>query len=375
MNRKITLRIIVLLAVILPYATTQAQISENFDTYSCNRDNLFAQCWRYASLALSTTDAITAGNCGVRTNPLSNPALNQTFLLMPVLTTDAGATVTVAFKHKVINRTSNPVLNVYAVNPDDSETLIFTFTYANTSVQNASFTFIPAERYFKLRFSPTGSGGMSRMIMDDLSISSNGASNVSFVGYDLNTAGTNFDCNSPLPVTFQNFNVVKENLIHILDWQTTQETNNDYFNVQRSGDAVNFVEIGIVRSKSVPENGVYFYQFIDEQPLNEINYYRLKQVDIDGTTAFSKIIAITAEKPDTELVLFPNPSENYVLIRNMPENAKIRVSSVAGVQVYEQSCQQCGVQKIDISHFIPGTYFVKVTDELGKASSLKFVKH
>lgn len=78
----------------------------------------------------------------------------------------------------------------------------------------------------------------------------------------------------------------------MLKWQTAGETNNDYMAVERSGDARFFTEIGKIAGAG-NSNSPINYQMEDTAPLSGINYYRLRQVDYDGTTNYSKIISIT----------------------------------------------------------------------------------
>ncbi|RAK02317.1 hypothetical protein LX87_00437 [Larkinella arboricola] len=76
-----------------------------------------------------------------------------------------------------------------------------------------------------------------------------------------------------------------------LGWQTSYEQNSDYFTIERSPDARAFEAIGRVSSKGFSER-LQTYGFSDPAPLKGTNYYRLRQVDRDGTYAYSKIVAV-----------------------------------------------------------------------------------
>lgn len=93
-----------------------------------------------------------------------------------------------------------------------------------------------------------------------------------------------------------------------LSWATATEINSDFFGVQRSTNLKDFADIGKVKSAGDSRQRLD-YQFTDESPLPGVNYYRLKQVDKDGTTDFSKTIAVNSSNTSTPFALFPNPSD------------------------------------------------------------------
>ena len=78
---------------------------------------------------------------------------------------------------------------------------------------------------------------------------------------------------------------------NILTWTTATETNNDHFEVERSLDAVSFKTIkeipGAINSLETKK-----YVYVDSNPEPGINYYRLKQVDLDGTYKYANIIDV-----------------------------------------------------------------------------------
>lgn len=124
---------------------------------------------------------------------------------------------------------------------------------------------------------------------------------------------------TPLPITLTFFvgslNTDPPGSI-LLEWETLNETDNEFFTIQRSADAQNFQDIAFMAGQGtsvVPQ----FYQFLDEQPLPRINYYRLKQTDFDGSFSFSPIIAVD---PDLDLKKKP-----FVLIHtaDVPQMVKV----------------------------------------------------
>jgi hypothetical protein len=95
-----------------------------------------------------------------------------------------------------------------------------------------------------------------------------------------------------------------------LEWQTASETNNDYFEVEHSADGQRFVSLGRVPSRGNGLRQTIAYQFADREPLPGLAYYRLKQVDLDGTVAYSRLVAVIVPGlRGPYLAAQPNPAQ------------------------------------------------------------------
>lgn len=120
------------------------------------------------------------------------------------------------------------------------------------------------------------------------------------------------DCGAALGVELVEYNAT---LIHRethLNWTTNSEWNNDYFDIQRSTDAVHFETIGRVAGQgttSLPTQ----YHFIDSYPISGSNYYRLQQVDFDGTVTYSDPRTIIMESGHE---LYPNPAKDILILQS-----------------------------------------------------------
>lgn len=116
-----------------------------------------------------------------------------------------------------------------------------------------------------------------------------------------------------LPVELTGFSGKTQDASILLSFSTATESNNDHFVVERKADAGLFQEIGQVRgagTTQVPQE----YTFTDEKPLNGLNYYRLRQVDYDGSEAFSPIIRVNFSGAG-QILLAPSPATDRVWIR------------------------------------------------------------
>jgi len=94
----------------------------------------------------------------------------------------------------------------------------------------------------------------------------------------------------PLPVELLSFTANCQNNQVKLDWFTASEENNDYFTVEKSSDANNFIPLTIVNGAG-NSNTTIHYSAIDHNPGSGINYYRLKQTDYNGVFTYSDVIS------------------------------------------------------------------------------------
>lgn len=185
------------------------------------------------------------------------------------------------------------------------------------------------------------------------------------------------DCGVPLPVEMLEFAVKLSNGAAVLNWRTGSELNNDYFEVQRSTDQESFETIGIVQGSGTTSRPID-YTFTDAEPLSGPSYYRLNQVDYDGASELSRSVALTVAQQG-DLQLFPNPTSGILNIAGTFETdqpVQIEIIDVLGTKLLleKESATQGPFEKaIDISHFPPGAYTVKV-NSLKNSQVLKLIK-
>lgn len=138
---------------------------------------------------------------------------------------------------------------------------------------------------------------------------------------------------NPLPVELISFEGAATAQGIALNWATAAEKNNDRFEVQRSQDGRNFENVGSVKGNGSTA-ARHTYNFVDKTAKNGLNYYRLRQVDFDGTSEFSKVISIDAKgKVTNEVTLYPNPANDANFnIRMTPskEATSIQIMDVSG---------------------------------------------
>jgi hypothetical protein len=119
---------------------------------------------------------------------------------------------------------------------------------------------------------------------------------------------------TPLPVELVAFTgAVDANNLATLRWTTASERNSAYFVLERSPDGKAFTEIGRVAAATTSIQTLA-YQWPDPQRLLHTTYYRLRQVDNDGTAHYSRVVTLTPVQPIAQLLeVYPNPSSGQVM--------------------------------------------------------------
>lgn len=176
--------------------------------------------------------------------------------------------------------------------------------------------------------------------------------------------------NDALPVNLTGFSAEVNGDKVELKWNTASETNNSHFDIERSSDAKEFGKIGIVKSKGDSKSNVDYY-FMDEMPFQGLNYYRLRQVDYDGKFEYSKIRSVNL-KEDFRVVVYPNPTSDYVLFRGVKENSTFEIIDITGTQRFNTTIKTSIPEiKVDVSQYKSGMYIVKVVHN-GQIETRKF---
>lgn len=176
-----------------------------------------------------------------------------------------------------------------------------------------------------------------------------------------------------LPVTLSSFNYTVNNKTVQLTWATASESNNDYFDVERSNDGTNFHSIGKVKgagTSSITKN----YSFNDNNP-DYIDHYRLKQVDLDGKLSYSKILFVKVPKSNPLLLL------QNIVKNNVQVHINLLQINIGSIIIYDFSATEVlrpkaisGSQNIDISSLSAGKYLLRLFTKDGQIYSGQFMK-
>lgn len=121
------------------------------------------------------------------------------------------------------------------------------------------------------------------------------------------------DVANALPITLESFTGYAENARHYLEWVTSSEINNDYFELQRSIDGLNYEVLTTVEGAGTTSDR-QSYSYIDSSPVFGKNYYRLVQIDIDGQRYDEGDIILLEKSSQLDKLdykLYPNPTDRF----------------------------------------------------------------
>lgn len=179
-------------------------------------------------------------------------------------------------------------------------------------------------------------------------------SDVAFVAYNQQSIEI-------LPIELLSFTAKEVKDKVLLNWETATEINNDYFTVERSKDVKNWEKV-FNKPGAGSSNSLISYDAIDESPLSEISYYRLKQTDFDGKTSYSNIAVVNFE--NTSFNVYPNPTDKLlnidININDNNEPVSLIIKDVTGKTVIEQTLENSN--KIDVSFLAKGFYHVQLSN-------------
>ena len=175
--------------------------------------------------------------------------------------------------------------------------------------------------------------------------------------------------NNPLPVTYKYFEATAQASSNLLEWVTVSELNAAYFEVEKSLDGDQWQSIGRIEANGNSNREIY-YHYTDFDIKNNLTYYRLKQVDFDGTTDSTevRIIDRTSNKSGSSISVYPNPTLDgtvYINLENRAdENVELLIYSLDGQQMFStvySNIEGFSAQRIrlELSNFPKGTYIMQ----------------
>lgn len=192
--------------------------------------------------------------------------------------------------------------------------------------------------------------------------------------YASNTACLDTLCgtNTSFPVEWVSFDVKRDRQDALLEWVVAAEYNNDFFEVERSLDGTRFEPIGRVQGKGT-SNTPSTYQLIDpqvDQYARPVIYYKLRQVDTDGTFSYSNTVELVLNDPQAiSLDVFPNPTDQFAFVDYFVESkgkSRLEVLDLTGKTIRILPLTETkGRVFIDVRDLPEGVYIVKISNEGG----------
>lgn len=173
-----------------------------------------------------------------------------------------------------------------------------------------------------------------------------------------------------LPIKLSSFNYALRNKKVELIWETLSEFNNNYFLIEKSLTGDNFETIG-KRIGAVNSNTLKQYSFIDNNPSNT-NYYRLKQVDLDGKSTQSNVLFVKVPKTNP-LQIIQNLIKGTIQTQVNVEPSFLVVLDMFGRKVKSFKAQ-IGFQNFDVSTIPPGIYILQLVTTDKQTFNERFIK-
>jgi len=169
----------------------------------------------------------------------------------------------------------------------------------------------------------------------------------------------------PLEVKLTSFNAQAQNKNSLVSWITASEKNSAYFDVEHSTDGRIFTKVGNVKAQGTTDIS-HNYSYVHTTPVNGVNYYRLKMVDMDGTYQYSETRTVRFGDLSTgTIAVVPNPTTGrtrVVLPAALSENGMIVVYNGMGMIVAKVAAPGMQAVEFDLSNQAPGLYHLVVMD-------------
>ncbi|MBI3519619.1 MAG: T9SS type A sorting domain-containing protein, partial [Bacteroidetes bacterium] len=153
---------------------------------------------------------------------------------------------------------------------------------------------------------------------------------------------------------------------------TASEKNNSHYEVERSADGKNFEYVTSVNAYGNGNSLVkQTYNTVDNKPYNGISYYRLKQVDKNGSFTYTQVVAVEFTS-ESFINIFPNPASDVLKVKASDNysNATIKIISSIGVEVIANAQLMSYNGTMDVSHLAAGIYYV-VIENAGVTENIK----
>jgi hypothetical protein len=180
-----------------------------------------------------------------------------------------------------------------------------------------------------------------------------------------------FERLAALPVDWLSFTAEQKDAQVLLEWKTENEVNNDHYEAEYSTDGTIYRIIATIPAQS--SAGVNTYTYLHQHPnRNGINYYRIKQVDIDGHSTHS--VTRTVDMREAVFArVSPNPVSDVATVKVNDRNLILRLFDLHGRQLLSLFSSD-GNSSIDLSGLTAGSYLLVIEKQGKLLETLKIVK-
>jgi hypothetical protein len=204
--------------------------------------------------------------------------------------------------------------------------------------------------------------------------------NFNLYGYGIANKNTGaspngFSTSAALPVQFTSFVVTQKNDQIQIKWSTAQEKDNSHFEVEKSVDGRNWTAIAVVFGNGT-SNLVHQYSYITKAENTPVVYYRIRQVDVDGSSTYTSIRTISADSNVQNTKIYTSSAGTITidLTGEVKPNLQVTVVNMNGQVLLNKVYQNASYRiTVPINSNSKGIYVVKVGDNSGWSESKKVV--
>lgn len=178
---------------------------------------------------------------------------------------------------------------------------------------------------------------------------------------------------TPLPISLLSFTGEDTADGVLLKWSTSMEKNFDHFEIERSAEGVTYTYLASIAGKGALDTRTDYIYADGTAPAGRI-YYRLKQVDIDGTFDYSHVVPVVVKGAEGKLAIYPNPVADKRITVSLPgsgTSGTLTLLDQMGNQVLKADLV-AGEQEIILDESVKeGMYFARIVRERNPVMMVK----
>lgn len=176
-----------------------------------------------------------------------------------------------------------------------------------------------------------------------------------------------------LPVKISDFTASAKGNSTLLQWTTASEQNVDHFVIQYSQDGMSWQNIGEAKASGNSNNPID-YNYVQYSPAAGNNFYRIAEVDIDGSYTYTAVQEVSYSQPGVALSFFPNPARDRVTV--ITGSGLVKAAEVLTIdgKVLQQVTGFRSGESIDLSRYPAGIYILLLQHADGSMQTAKVQK-
>lgn len=219
-----------------------------------------------------------------------------------------------------------------------------------------------ALRYFRTDFTAIGAGCVADYNYNRVNLYDGDGAAISFLDAGAASSYFNSGCDpSPqiLPIELLNFYATRIQNQNEITWKVAQEENIAHYLIEKSNNAINFTEVGVV----IPNDNIGYktYSLIDETPFNDMTYYRLSTKELEGSIINHKIISIDNKDVKWKYSYYQLENDLHIDFKNnLPKQTIINLYDITGKIIITQKVE-VSQNTINTAILAKGLYFVQIT--------------